>query len=53
MSVPPNFKKFIIQDQRIVLQKTTPDKLETPSILYDGLEDAKKVDLADLEKNLN
>ena len=45
--VPSNFKRFTVQDRKIVLQPPTREKPETPGISYDGPEDAKKVDIAE------
>ena len=45
-SVPSNFKRFTVQDRYVVLQRPNRQKPEMPGVSYDGLEDAKKIDLA-------
>ena len=47
VSVPPNFKKFTIEDRKIILQKPIRVKPEVPGVSYDGPKDAKKIDLAE------
>ena len=47
VSVPPNFKKFTIEDRKIILQKPIRVKPDLPGVSYDGPEDAKKIDLAE------
>lgn len=46
-NVPSNFKKFTIQDRKIVLQQPMRQKPEEPGMSYDGPEDAKQVDIAE------
>ena len=45
-NVPSNFKKFTIQDCKIILQQPMREKPEEPGVSYDGPEDAKQVDIA-------
>ena len=45
--VPSNFKRFTVQDWKIVLQPPTREKPKTLGISYDGPEDAKKVDIVE------
>ena len=45
--VPSNFKKFTIQDRKIVLQQPIRVRPENPGESYDGPEDAKKIDLVE------
>ena len=46
-NVPSNFKKFTIQDRKIILQQPMREKPEEPGLSYDGPEDAKQVDIAE------
>ena len=46
VDVPSNFKSYTIQDRKIMLQQPKRVKPEQLGELYDGPEDAKKVDLA-------
>ena len=46
-NVPSNFKKFTIQDRKIILQQPMRQKPEEPGLSYDGPEDAKQVDIAE------
>ena len=46
-SVPSNFKHFTVQDRQVVLQRPNRQKPKMPRVSYDGLEDAKKIDLAE------
>ena len=48
MEVPKNFCPYTIQDRSIVLQSPKREKPETFGVSYDGLDDGKKVDLANL-----
>ena len=41
-------KKYTIADRKVILQKPMRQKPETPGVSYDGPEDAKQVDLANL-----
>ena len=47
MEVPENFRSYTIQDRSIILQSPKREKPKTFGVSYDGLEDAKKVELAD------
>ena len=44
-SLPSHFKRYIVEDQKIVVQQPTRT-LQNPGESYDGLENAKKIDLA-------
>lgn len=46
-NVPTNFKKFTIQDQKIMLQQPMRQKPDKPGVSYDGPEDAKEVNIAE------
>ena len=48
IDMPDGLKKYTIADRKVILQKSIYQKLETPGVSYDGLEDAKQVDLANL-----
>ena len=47
ISIPSNFKRLTIQDRHVVLQRPNWKKPETLGVLYDGAEDAKKIDLVE------
>ena len=47
LDAPSNFKKYTIQDRKIVLQQPIRQKLGEPDISYDGPEDVKQIDLAE------
>ena len=45
ISVPSHYKKYTVEDRKIVVQQ--PERLKvTQGISYDGPEDTKKIDLA-------
>ncbi|MCO5585802.1 hypothetical protein L7F22_039737 [Adiantum nelumboides] len=46
ISVPSHYKKYTIKDRRVVIEKPLQERTE-PGQSYDGLEDAKKIDLAE------
>ena len=50
IEVPQNFCSYTIQDRSIILQNPKREKPKTLCVSYIGLDDAKKVDLADLEE---
>ena len=43
IEVPENLRTYTIQDRSIVLQSPKREKLETPGVSYDGLDDTKKI----------
>ena len=45
VSVPSHYKRYAIEQQRIVLEKPKRERVE-PGKSYDGPEQAKKIDLA-------
>ena len=46
--MPDGLKKYTIADRKVILQKPMHQKPETLGVSYDGPEDAKQVDLANL-----
>ena len=48
LSVPSNFKRYTIEDRKIVLQQPQREKALNARESYDGPEDAKRIDLAKL-----
>ena len=46
MSVPSHFKRYTIQDRKVIVQQPKRT-LEEPGQSYDGPENAKKIDLAE------
>ncbi|MCO5554772.1 hypothetical protein L7F22_008306 [Adiantum nelumboides] len=46
MDVPSHYKKYTIQDKKIIVQQSMRE-LKEPGTSYDGLEKAKKIDLAE------
>ena len=46
-------KKYTIANQKVILQKKVREKPKTPWVSYDGPEDAKQVDLANLGEEPN
>ena len=46
IDMPNGLKKYTIVDQKISQQKSMHQKPKTPRVFYDGLEDAKQIDLA-------
>ena len=46
VDVPSNFKSYTIQDRKIMLQQPKRVRPKIAGELYDGLKDAKKIDLA-------
>ena len=45
-SLPSHFKRYTIQERKIVVQQPTRT-LQNPGVSYDGLENSKKIDLAE------
>ena len=50
ISVPDHYKKYMIEEQKIVLKKLNIENATLKT--YDGLEDAKKIDLANPREDL-
>ena len=48
IDMPNGLKKYTIADRKVILRKLMRQKPETPGVSYDGPEDAKQVDLANL-----
>ena len=48
-SVSSHYKKYMVEEWKIVLQKSTREKV-VAGVSYDGQEEAKKVDLAQLDE---
>ena len=46
MSVPSHFKRYAIQDRKVIVQQPMRT-METPGQSYDGPENAKRIDLAE------
>ena len=49
--MPSHYKKYTVEERKIVLQKPTREKV-VAGVSYDGQEEAKKVDLAQLDEEL-
>lgn len=45
--VPQNFRRFTIQDRKVVMSSPNQQKLDVPGTSYDEPEDAKRIDLAE------
>ena len=48
-NMPSHYKKYMVEKRKIVLQKPTREKV-VAGVSYDGQEEAKKVDLAQLDE---
>lgn len=45
--MPESLKKFMIEDQKIILKKPVRQKPDSPGVSYDGPKDSKQVGLAE------
>ena len=51
-SVPSHYKKYTVEERKIILQRPTRKKV-VAGVSYDGQEEAKKVDLAQPNESQN